>query len=174
MIDDPLASRFFVTSDVQRHDVVLQLPSFWPTRPYEYAWAAGFAGPGHVVLDAACGVGHPFKFLLADLCAETHAIDLDPRIVVPEAILRCVALDFGDAAAAGLSPHYFDRVRFTCASIAAMPYPDRMFDRVFCISVLEHMQPVDVGRALAELARVMRDDGLVIITLDYPSLPLEV
>ena len=174
MIDDPRTSRFFVTSDVQRHDVVLPLPSYWPMRPYEYAWAAGFAEPGHVVLDAACGICHPFKFLLSDTCAETHAIDCDGRIVVPEAILRDVAADFGEAAAAGLSRHYFDRIHFTCASITAMPYPDRMFDRVFCISVLEHMSPIDVGRGLAELARVVRDDGLVVITLDFPSLPLDV
>lgn len=173
MIDDPHTSRFFVTSDTQRHDVVLPLPSYWPTRPYEYAWAAGFAEPGHVVLDAACGICHPFKFLLADTCAEAHALDCDGRIVVPEAILRDVAADFGEPAAAGLSRHYFDRIHFTCASLTAMPYPDRMFDRVFCISVLEHMPPVEVGRALAELARVVRDDGLVIVTLDYPSLPLE-
>ncbi|HEU4727044.1 MAG TPA: class I SAM-dependent methyltransferase [Kofleriaceae bacterium] len=173
MLDDPHTSRFFVASDPQRHDVVLPLPGYWPTRPYEYAWAAGFAGPDHVVLDAACGICHPFKFLLSDTCAETHALDCDGRIVVPEAILRDVAADFGEPAAAGLSRHYFERIHFACASMTAMPYPDRMFDRAFCISALEHMPLPDIGRALAELARVVRDDGLILITIDYPSLPLE-
>lgn len=173
-MDDLHTSRFFVTSDPQRTHVVLPLPTYWPTRPYEYAWAAGLVAPEHVVLDAACGICHPFKFLLADTCAEAHAVDHDARITAPEAILSDIAADFGEAAAASLPRHYFDRVRFAHASITALPYPDRMFDRVFCISVLEHMPHTDIGRALGEFARVVRDDGLIVITLDYPALPLEV
>jgi ubiquinone/menaquinone biosynthesis C-methylase UbiE len=173
LTDDQLTSRFFVTSDPQRNEVVIPLPTYWPTRPYEYAWAANFAGEGKIVLDAACGICHPFKFLLADTCAEAHAVDSDGRIVVPDAILRDVAADFGEATAAALPRHYFDLIRFACASITALPYPDRTFDRVFCISVLEHIPVPDVTAALREFARTVRDDGLVIVTLDYPALPLE-
>jgi ubiquinone/menaquinone biosynthesis C-methylase UbiE len=47
-----------------------------------------------------------------------------------------------------------------------------MFDRVFCISVLEHMPPADRAAALREFARIVRPDGLVVLTMDHPLVDL--
>ena len=59
-----LISRFFTFDDPKLNKVILKLPESWWSRPYEYAWAKSFVEQDHVVLDAACGVCHPFKFYL--------------------------------------------------------------------------------------------------------------
>jgi SAM-dependent methyltransferase len=50
-------------------------------------------------------------------------------------------------------------------SLMALPYPNRSFDRVLCLDVLEHLAYADQPRALAELRRVVTDDGEVLLSL---------
>jgi ubiquinone/menaquinone biosynthesis C-methylase UbiE len=50
-------------------------------------------------------------------------------------------------------------------SLMALPYPDQSFDRVLCLDVLEHLSYADQPHALAELRRVVTDDGEVLISL---------
>jgi len=168
-----LASRFIVRGDPHDADVVFPLPEPWWSRPYEYAWATRFARPTDVVLDVACGVCHPFKFRLAELAAETHACDVDPRVTSPEAILADIADCAGAGAAAGFDRTRLTQVRLQVCDMRQMPYADRSFDRVFCISVLEHLAPPDQLRALAELARVLADGGLIVLTVDHPTVDLD-
>jgi SAM-dependent methyltransferase len=47
--------------------------------------------------------------------------------------------------------------------VTAIPYPDRSFDLVICSHVLEHVP--DDRTAIAELARVVRSDGLALIVV---------
>ena len=44
-------------------------------------------------------------------------------------------------------------------SVLEMPYPDRSFDAVLLVSILEHLQPADLGRAFAEADRVLKPGG---------------
>ena len=99
---DALAARFFTDSDERADTLVFPLPAPWWSRPYEYAWCAGFARPDDVALDAACGISHPFKFYLADRCREAHACDWDARIESETEILLDVVRDFGKGAAESL------------------------------------------------------------------------
>jgi len=189
---DRLMSRFFRKGDPRSDHLVLPLHAAWWSRPYEYAWAAGFATGAYTVLDAACGVEHPFKFYLLDHCAEVHACDLDERILSREATLRGIARVYGDAAAAALPEKYLERIRYKRASVTRLPYPDGMFDRVFCISVLEHLDDFfnrhagwhvpglfrfafrhDIELALHEFRRVLMDDGIIVLTFDYPDINLD-
>jgi ubiquinone/menaquinone biosynthesis C-methylase UbiE len=50
-------------------------------------------------------------------------------------------------------------------SLLALPYQDGSFDRVLCLDVLEHLAYADQPRALAELRRVVTDDGEVLLSL---------
>ncbi len=189
---DRLMSRFFRKGDPRSDHLVLPLHAAWWSRPYEYAWAAGFATGAYTVLDAACGVEHPFKFYLLDHCAEVHACDLDERILSREATLRGIARVYGDAAAAALPEKYLERIRYKRASVTRLPYPDGMFDRVFCISVLEHLDDFfnrhagwhvpglfrfafrhDIELALHEFRRVLMDDGMIVLTFDHPDIHLD-
>jgi len=168
-----LASRFITQGDPHEDEVVYPLPAPWWSRPYEYAWAARLVRPTDVVLDVACGVCHPFKFRLAELAAETHACDADPRVTSPEAILADIAESAGAPAAAGFDRARLAQVRLQACDMTRMPYADGSFDRVFCISVFEHLAPLDQLRALLELTRVLADDGLIALTLDHPTVDLE-
>ncbi|MBM7563931.1 class I SAM-dependent methyltransferase [Paenibacillus sacheonensis] len=168
------AARFFKTSDDRADSFVFPLPGPWWSRPYEYAWCAGFAKPDDVVLDAACGISHPFKFFLADRCREAHACDWDARIQSETEICLDVVRDFGKGAAENLiRAASLSRLQRAHASIAALPYQGAAFDTIFCISVLEHLSEQDLTAALGEFYRTLRQDGRVVLTFDYPTVDLQ-
>jgi SAM-dependent methyltransferase len=56
-----------------------------------------------------------------------------------------------------------DRVRG--ASITALPYPVATFDRALCLDVLEHLSYDEQPRALAELHRVLKPDGYLLLSV---------
>ena len=66
------------------------------------------------------------------------------------------------------------------ADVRQMPYPDASFDLIFCISTLEHIgcdnaryditapaDPDGDARALAEMRRVLADDGRILISVPF-------
>ena len=64
----------------------------------------------------------------------------------------------------GVDPNYTsDRVK--AASVTSLPYPDAVFDRALCLDVLEHLPFEDQSRALAELRRVLRPDGELLVSV---------
>lgn len=162
-----LTSRFFTINDPRMDRVLLPLPVFWWSRPYEYAWASGFAGG--TVLDAACGINHPFKFYLADHCEAVYGCDLDPRIVSNEAILLDVRDVFGEDGAAFIANGaYLDRLRLARADLGALPYPDGTFDTIFCISVFEHLPDAQKRQTLKQFYRALKEGGKLVLTMDFP------
>lgn len=185
-------SRFFCTADARADRFVYDLPRVWWSRAYEYAWAATFARPGDVVLDAACGVCHPLKFHLSDVCRCVLACDVDPRILCPAAILAELTEAVGAGAAHELPRRYFSQIRYTQASLLALPYAAGCVDTVFCISVLEHLDdyfnargrdgltfhvlrpwvPSQIFDALREFERVLKPDGQIVLTFDFPRINL--
>ncbi|REE94601.1 methyltransferase family protein [Paenibacillus taihuensis] len=166
-------SRFVRSDDPASRQFVYSLPLEWWSRPYEYAWCSQFVASTDTVLDAACGISHPFKFYLASRARKTYACDMDPRITSIPSILRDVTLDIGEAAAETVASTYEEgRITFNQASITALPYENRLFDKIFCISVLEHLTPADALLALKEFERTLQDDGLIVVTLDYPAVNL--
>jgi len=71
-------------------------------------------------------------------------------------------------------------IKYKLGSVLDLPFPDESFDRVFCISTLEHLEEETVNgkivnyrkknldiKAIAEMFRVLRTGGLLIITLDW-------
>jgi SAM-dependent methyltransferase len=64
----------------------------------------------------------------------------------------------------GIDSHYqSDRVRR--GSVTALPYPDGSFDHALCLDVLEHLSFEDQDRALAELFRVIRPSGGLLVSV---------
>ncbi len=163
-------SRFFVHDDEQTDSTLLKLPHDWWSRFYEYEWAKKFANKDDVVLDAACGVCHPFKFYLTDLCKEVYACDLDPRVLDKEAIIQDITAFLGLEVAANMDLTYLEKPHLSLANLTNLPYSNKQFDKVFCISVLEHMDKDSMFQAFQEFQRVLKDDGLVILTFDYPDI----
>lgn len=138
---------FFKISDLyieSLYNVELSPGFFW-SRRYEYPFALRFVEKNDVVLDAACGTYHPFKFALSDICQETYACDI-------------------------VDAEINDKIIFTKCDVSKLPYQDEMFDKVFCISALEHMDIITIEAAVGEFSRVLKPDGKLIITIDYPTL----
>lgn len=163
MNNELLKSRFFTIEDERMEKVVYPLPSHWWSRFYEYAWASEFCKSDDVVLDAACGIPHPFKFYLAEYCKVVHAIDSDSRIVDYEALTKEIASVFND------SYPLLEKMNivFRQSSITDLYFKKNMFDKIFCISALEHISYDEQIKALKEFNRTLKKDGMVILTLDY-------
>lgn len=170
-------SRFFRRSDTAIDAMMYAFPSSWWSRRYEYAWAASFAGKDQTVLDAACGILHPFKFHLNRTCRETFACDRDERILSPDMILNNIISEIGIEAIThedgGVTHESFEGLKLAQADIAKLPYEDERFDRIFCISVLEHMDLTTMTSTLGELRRVLKRSGLVVLTFDFPTIDLD-
>lgn len=166
---DTLTTRFFTEDDERTENVACPLPAHWWSRFYEYAWAAEFCKETDVVLDAACGLPHPFKFYLADSCKTVHAVDSDERILDMNAILAEMAQTLGET----FNPTEHGTVNFKQASIANLSYRNGMFDKVFCISALEHLSDEDKLNSLKGFRKVIKNNGMIILTLDYPDTTIE-
>ena len=67
-------------------------------------------------------------------------------------------------AIAGLDANYASE-RVTQGSLTALPFPDASFDRALCLDVLEHLQFEEQPRALAELFRVLRPGGELLVSI---------
>ena len=67
----------------------------------------------------------------------------------------------------------WDNVHCVRATITSLPDSMPLFDRIFCISALEHMSVKDRQETLTQFARKLAPGGLVVITIDYPSVSPE-
>lgn len=51
----------------------------------------------------------------------------------------------------------------------SLPFPDATFDHVFSLGAINHVN--DPGKAFLEMARVVKPDGLVVVSDEVPDLP---
>src|SRR5580698_9296097 len=101
-------------------------------------------GRGRDVLEVGCGTGLLLRHLAA-FARSARGVDLSPGMLEK-------------ARARGLSVEV--------ASATELPFPDASFDVACSFKVLPHVR--DIGRALAEMARVVRPGGHVIAELYNP------
>ncbi len=112
----------------------------------EWRGRAGHAGP-LTVLDAGCGDGINLIGLRRFATPEPVAMQLVGVDYNPVRLARARALDAG--------------VGLQRASLYQLPFRDAAMDVVLCNHVIEHVP--DLGTALAELFRVLRPGGLLIV-----------
>jgi SAM-dependent methyltransferase len=70
----------------------------------------------------------------------------------------------GRLAIEGLDPNY-SSARVREGSLTALPYEEAAFDRALCLDVLEHLTFEEQPRALAELHRVLRPGGELLVSV---------
>jgi len=99
--------------------------------------------PGEKILDVGCGTG-VFTQDVLHCGALATGVDLSGPML-NKAIARN-----GDAVFTGL-----------CADMNALPFPDNCFDKVFSMTAIEFT--ADAGKAIAELDRVVRAGGCVVV-----------
>jgi ubiquinone/menaquinone biosynthesis C-methylase UbiE len=117
---------------------------------HRYAFARRFVA-GRRTLDVACGEGYG-SALLASVAASVVGVDVAADVVA-HAVER-----------------YRDRpnLRFEAASAATLPLADGSVEAVVSFETIEHLPQGDQSRMLAEIARVLADDGVLILSAPNP------
>ena len=164
-----IKNRFFTKNDKTQSKVTFDLePKFFWSRLYEYIFALDMAKPHHTVLDCCTGTYHPLKFALAEKCKKVFACDLDN--ISKENILKEIETRFGKEVFDNFDKTLMNKIDFKQANVISLPYSDKKFDVLFCISALEHMDLDIVKKGLSEMKRCLKDNGKIVLTVDYPTL----
>lgn len=108
--------------------------------------------PEWVALDIATGTGHT-AFALAPHVAHVVGIDLTPEMLAEAEQLR--------------SARSISNVKFRPGDVHALPFANHCFDLVTCRRAAHHFS--NINRALAEMRRVLRPGGRLVI--DDRSVP---
>ncbi len=104
------------------------------------------------LLECGCG-GNPEKLLL-DLCSKYTAVDFSDR-----------GIQMARAAFANLGVAH----EFHTADICELPFHAGVFDAVYCAHVMYHIEnPAGQDAAIAELIRVVRPGGVVVLVVANP------
>ena len=106
---------------------------------------AGWLSPRGRLLDAGCGSGGMLEFLRERL-SNVNMAGID---VAEQAVRHC---------------HERGLHTVQNATVEALPFADAAFDAVLSLDVLYHAK-VDQERALAEMGRVLRQNGLLVLNL---------
>jgi SAM-dependent methyltransferase len=111
---------------------------------------------GRRLLDVGCGSG-VYTLRMAERFDEVHAIDIVDEHLE---LLR-----------SRVPAHLASRIQIEHLDARHLPFEDGSFDVVSAVEVLEHID--GVGRALAEIHRVLTENGRFFISLPNRLFPLE-
>ena len=135
----------------------------WPIRQMEYSFFIRHLPktPNGLAIDAGAGVT-PFPYLLIKKGWQTIATDIEAD--------QMELLSAYGKEVYGISATHLTE------DICKMSFPNQHFSLLTCVSVLEHLQHIDVPAALAELVRISKPGARLIITtdvypIDHPHLP---
>ena len=125
--------------------------------------------PGDRVLDLGCGAGrHAYEGFRRG--GRVVAVDADGSEVTDVAAMLAALAGEADQAhqidVPGADTGPAERTRagaVVCGDALVLPFADRSFDRVIAAEVLEHVHAD--GRAMGELARVLRPGGTLAVTV---------
>jgi len=120
------------------------------SRRLSAAFALASVTPGMRVLDVGCGRGEILRHC-ARLGAEAYGIDYAP-----------VALDMASQVVADekQSP---GKTGVAQADAKILPFPTQSFDRALIFDVVEHLFPWELDLCLAEIRRVLKPGGVLIV-----------
>jgi SAM-dependent methyltransferase len=143
-----------------------------PLRPrLARALALADLGPGLDLLDIACGRGE----------ASVHAARRGARVIGLDYSEGSLALARETARVVLGETPARRRLSLVSAEAGALPIPDASIDRVIALDLIEHLHPWQVERLLAEIRRIIRPEGYVVLhtlpnrwalAVSYPLLRL--
>ncbi|HOW83861.1 MAG TPA: methyltransferase domain-containing protein [Spirochaetota bacterium] len=110
---------------------------------------------GDLALDAGCGFGrHSIEFIMRR--ARVFSMDMDMECA------RKTRFALVEMNKTGISPDHSNFCAHTGDALC-LPFRDNTFDRIICSEVMEHVR--DDRRACRELARVLKKNGTIAITV---------
>jgi SAM-dependent methyltransferase len=137
---------------------MLSHPAIYAARLWEYPYAllAADLEPRMRVADIGCGMT-AFTIYLKDQ-ARCEVSGVDPDVFEAGTKYR----------AHGVSQEFIDQtgLKFLKGNMDALPLESDSLDRVFSISVMEHVSPDIRRRGMQEIARVLKPGGRAVLTLD--------
>jgi len=121
-----------------------KVPAEWWSRPYEYGFCKLFLNEDRTILDAGCGIDHPFKNYAAKRSKKTFAIDIDSRINE----YRCT-----------------DKITFINDDLINFQHDlKNKIDTIFCVSVLEHININLIPFILNNFRKYLVENGQIVLT----------
>lgn len=139
---------------------------------YPFAYLATPLAEGMTVLDAGCSID-PFAPFLSSkgFIAQgvdnfaSHDVPWDPDLGIFKG--RYTGWNKVQVYAGYLKNELDIAVSYHNNDMVSTKFDDQYFDRIFCISVLEHLPRYKVGVVFDEWRRILARDGFVILTVDY-------
>ncbi len=101
---------------------------------------------GQNVLDVGCGSG-VFAAEMAKRGARVLGVDANPS-----------AIEYAQTTFAG------DGLSFQLGLLDELELPEQSFDRASCLEIVEHVYPEQVQKLLADISRLLRPGGQVLVT----------
>jgi len=95
-------------------------------------------------------IGYGAGLLLPSLalrCRQLHGVDIHDKVPQVEGMLEKEGC----------------HAELRVGSIMSLPFESCFFDLMVCLSVLEHLQPCELPTAMAEMARILRDGGHLVL-----------
>jgi SAM-dependent methyltransferase len=160
-------NKFFTTTDPQIDNLIFPLePKFWWSRTREYPACINHIKEGKIILDAGCGIEHSFKFYIADKAKEIYACDIEDLSF--DNIKLAIIKRFGEEQSKLFTQEMYNKVKFNQCDFTSLPYENNKFDYITCISVIEHIDNDTILKSLSEFKRVLKSNGEILLTFDYP------
>jgi SAM-dependent methyltransferase len=132
-----------------------------PTRAFEYAWCHEVAGltPGMKAVDLGAGAAG-FQFVLAGEGVEVTSVD--PLINPPGKDNWVLTVEQFES----INRAFGGRVRFIKAFLEEAGLAENSMDRVFSVSVIEHIPAEAVPGLMREVRRILKPGGRFVATID--------
>jgi ubiquinone/menaquinone biosynthesis C-methylase UbiE len=130
------------------------------TREFEYPWAFESAKlePGMQVVELGGGLSG-FQFALDQ--SNCHVINVDPGMEAKGRGWPCDLASIGR-----LNDLFGTQVELRNTTIENANLGENTVDRVFSISVIEHLTDTDIIQAMRHIHRCLKLDGLFVLTID--------
>lgn len=129
------------------------------TRVFEYPWAffATEVKPGMLAVDIGGSLGG-FQFVLSRLGLDVTNVDPGEGAAMGWTV---------DAASIQrLNRAFGTNVRLCRTMLADAALESERYDRVFCLSTLEHVPPAEIPLLVTEIRRILKPGGKCVLTVD--------